>query len=628
MEIGQRHTAKKRAYVCLIGLCVTIMTVGLFYFGLFEQLELLSYDLRFSLRAPITPHHRITLIGIDEYDRNVFQKNIKDIDRAVFGQVVRNLCEDDAYVIAFDLDFSMPTDPDKDRDFAQAIAESQRVVLGRSLNKPPLELFRAAIIAEGVYDLQLDQDGVLRAIHLNQQGLTEQGELVLLSPLGLKLAELFLFPTEAPEVHITAHQIHLNDYIIPQKMLVNFAGPPGSYSQVHFSDVYRQLYKKGTFTGKTVIIGNTDPLAHDYFAVPLTPRETGAIRDIHRMSGLEIHANILATILDRSFIQRFDGRTIVWSLLVYGLVFSLLFSVLGNRTLLFIVLFCVLSSTIVFSSVLCFNQHSIWLDTVPFLILTVVVFIAAALTHWRLDSRERRIILNLFGKYVSPQVANMLVEKPDLISLKGKKAVLTVFFSDIRGFTSMSESMDPQQVSELLNDYFARMTKILFKYDGTLDKFMGDAIMAFFGNPNPYQDHALRAISMSLEMIAEVRAMNQRFTQMGKKTFDIGIGINTGEVTVGNLGSPSYFDYTVIGDNVNLACRLESIAKAGQIIISDKTFAQVEDQIISKKLEPVLVKGKEKPVQIYEVIALKNGTDVTSKAVSEHDSTSGEQLVS
>ena len=168
----------------------------------------------------------------------------------------------------------------------------------------------------------------------------------------------------------------------------------------------------------------------------------------------------------------------------------------------------------------------------------------------------------------------------------------------------MSETMDPQDISEILNDYFERMTEILFSYDGTLDKFMGDAIMAFFGNPHPHKDHAFRAICMSLEMMQAVVELNEKFSAEGRKTFNIGIGINTGDVTVGNLGSDNYFDYTVIGDDVNLACRLESIAQAGQIIIDfaeEQTGEQIELVEINEVagLYEVVVLYQEQEIPLY-----------------------------
>jgi len=208
----------------------------------------------------------------------------------------------------------------------------------------------------------------------------------------------------------------------------------------------------------------------------------------------------------------------------------------------------------------------------------------------------------MFGRYVSARVVEQLVQNPDLANPSGRKERLTMFFSDVRGFTSMSEKMEPQDVQHLLSEYFTEMTHILFKHEGTLDKFMGDAIMAFFGNPEPQPDHARRAVLMALEMQEAVARLNQKWTAAGRRTIGVGMGINTGEVTVGNLGSKDFLDYTVIGDAVNLACRLEEGAKAGEILITQATYDDVKDAVEVEPLEPIRVKGKSHPIPIYRVL--------------------------
>jgi adenylate cyclase len=219
------------------------------------------------------------------------------------------------------------------------------------------------------------------------------------------------------------------------------------------------------------------------------------------------------------------------------------------------------------------------------------------------ESTQKRYIMQLFGRYVSPTVVQELIRNRDLVRLGGRKERLTVFFSDIRGFTSMSEKMPPEEVSALLNDYFSRMTRIVFAHGGTLDKFMGDAVMAFFGNPLYFPGHAKEAVAMALDMKEEMeRLLKEREAAGQEASFGIGMGINTGEVVVGNLGSNEFVDYTVIGDDVNLACRLESVAGKGQILISASTYEEIKNDFEVVRLEPVTVKGKSRPVDVYEVL--------------------------
>jgi adenylate cyclase len=243
-----------------------------------------------------------------------------------------------------------------------------------------------------------------------------------------------------------------------------------------------------------------------------------------------------------------------------------------------------------------------WLDMVPIYSLVAAQYSAAVSYQRYLEGQKRREVQAMFGRYVSQRVVEQLVKNPEMANPSGRKERLTMFFSDVRGFTSMSEKMEPQEVQQLLSEYFTEMTRILFKHGGTLDKFMGDAVMAFFGNPEPQPDHALRAVLMALEMQKAVAQLNQKWAAEGRRTIGVGMGLDTGDVTVGNLGSKDFLDYTVIGDHVNLACRLEQNAKAGEIIITQATYDEVKTAVEVEAMEPMRVKGKSEPIPIYRVL--------------------------
>jgi len=210
----------------------------------------------------------------------------------------------------------------------------------------------------------------------------------------------------------------------------------------------------------------------------------------------------------------------------------------------------------------------------------------------------------MFQRYVSSQVVDELIKNPDMLKLGGQRKYLSVFFSDIRGFTSMSEKMEPEEVVQLLNEYLTEMTKIIFQFQGTLDKFIGDAVMAFWGAPKYFPNHAELAVRAAVEMQKKVTELCEKWAIEGRKKIGIGMGVNTGDVVIGNMGSQNFADYTVIGDNVNLAARLEENAKAGQILISQSTYDEIKDIVKVTKLEPLRVKGKEKAVQVYEVLEI------------------------
>jgi len=208
---------------------------------------------------------------------------------------------------------------------------------------------------------------------------------------------------------------------------------------------------------------------------------------------------------------------------------------------------------------------------------------------------------------VSSSVVNEMLKSPEKLKLGGDKKDLSVLFSDIRGFTTISEGLTPEELVHLLNEYLTVMTDIVFKYDGTLDKYMGDAIMAVYGAPLDQPDHPSRACHSALDMMVGLKGLNEKWINEGKKPLDIGIGINTGPMMVGNMGSDQRFDYTVMGDAVNLGSRLEGANKSynTNILISDSTYQRVKDTFVCMELDSVRVKGKTLPVSIYQLIGEK-----------------------
>ena len=219
------------------------------------------------------------------------------------------------------------------------------------------------------------------------------------------------------------------------------------------------------------------------------------------------------------------------------------------------------------------------------------------------EGREKRKMKRLFGQYVSRDVYAQLVSNPALARLGGQRRQMTVLFSDIRGFTTVSERGEPEEIVHTLNEYFTRMVDIVFTHKGTLDKFVGDMVMALFGAPIDDVNHAEHAVDAALEMIDELKRLNTQWTAQGRPALDIGIGISTGPMIAGNIGSEAIMSYTVIGDSVNLGSRLESLNKsyATRIIISDATRAALPDRYIFRPLGEVVVKGKAQPVAIFEV---------------------------
>jgi adenylate cyclase len=218
--------------------------------------------------------------------------------------------------------------------------------------------------------------------------------------------------------------------------------------------------------------------------------------------------------------------------------------------------------------------------------------------------REKEMIKRAFTRYVAREVVEEILKDPENLVLSGERRQVTVLFCDVRGFTPMSERLAPEEVVLLLNDFYNLMIETTFKYDGTLDKFLGDAVMAVFGAPMAYPDHSARAIRTALAMQEGIAGLNERRGREGKEPIAVGIGVSAGEAVAGTVGTEDRMEYTVIGDSVNLAARLEANAKPGQILISHPTYERVRDLVEARPLGRIRVKGKEEEVEVYEVLRL------------------------
>jgi adenylate cyclase len=237
------------------------------------------------------------------------------------------------------------------------------------------------------------------------------------------------------------------------------------------------------------------------------------------------------------------------------------------------------------------------------LMAVALTFVGQLAWQYFVEGREKRQVKRLFSRYVPKDVYEQLIANPERAALGGRRRTMTVLFSDVRGFTAMSEKATPEEVVGQLNEYFSRMVQVLFEHRGTLDKFVGDMVMGLFGAPLDDPEHAEHAVQAALAMTAALNALNQTWSAAGRPVLDIGIGISTGDMVAGNIGSDTIMSYTVIGDTVNLGARLESLNKdyGSRIIISEATRLALKGQYDVRPLGEVVVKGKSRPVAIYEV---------------------------
>ncbi|MFZ0523150.1 MAG: adenylate/guanylate cyclase domain-containing protein [Candidatus Acidiferrales bacterium] len=382
--------------------------------------------------------------------------------------------------------------------------------------------------------------------------------------------------------------------------LLNYAGPYGTYEQHSMWDVISGALPPETFRDKIVLVGATALAMGD---IRNTPFE-GVFM------GVEVHANIIDNLLHsdepgRSFLKRGYKEEMVdlGFILLFGLVFGFWFSRVTPlySTISVLLALAGFAGFVYFS----FAHKGQWLSfVIPAGTLTANY---AAITSVRMirEERAKRKIRKSFSQYLSPGVIELIEKHPEkYIRPGGESKELSVLFSDIRGFTTISEGLTPDELVRLLNEYLGAMTEIIFATDGTLDKYIGDAIMAFWGSPYPQEDHAFRSCSCALKMARGLAALNAKWQSSGQPPISIGIGLNTGMVNVGNMGSARRLAWTVMGDNVNLASRLEGITKEYhvQIVISEATYRQVSSQFLCRELDKIRVKGKNQPVNIYELM--------------------------
>jgi adenylate cyclase len=360
-----------------------------------------------------------------------------------------------------------------------------------------------------------------------------------------------------------------------------------------FIEQDREVKKAEFIKDRSFIFGAT---AIGVYDLRVTPFEKN-------FPGPETHLNVLANLYEQNFLKTDpnEANKMTWGLVIFGLLLS--FAVAQSGALLGFVVMLASEAALVFLDQWLLRKGIVTTMVLPALLI-VSIYVFLTLYKYFTEERKKQHLRSTFAKYVSPTVVDEILKSPENIQLGGKKQRMSVFFSDVRGFTTISEKLDPQVLSDVLNAYLTPMTEIVFANRGTLDKYMGDAIMAFFGAPIQYPDHAKYACRCALQSIQKLREIQAEFKAKGLPEIDIGIGINTSDMSVGNMGSNTVRSYTVMGDGVNLGSRLEGINKeyGTRIIISEFTYADVKDSFTAREVDWVRVKGKNEPVRIYELI--------------------------
>jgi len=643
-------------------MCAAGIVLALTNLEAFHTVELKTYDWRLARTAdPSTARTDIALVEIDEYSLRNLQQHAGrwPWPRVVHASLIDYLNRGKPKLIVYDVLFAdedlrvgFPyggdtwSGPESDKALADTIRKAGNVVLladatfvGETTEKqtlpdqgyrfnapgvlerrvvfPPAGPLSGAAAALGHNFLSLDPDGPVR--HLVP--FVRTGDHAMPS-LGLSAA-IRAAGLNPSAVRIDGQSLILGDRLMPLEMrrvnteggvtemlwgLINFRGPAfladlkrRPYPHFSFFDLLyseEQLLAEqkpnvdpAVFKDKIVFVGVTAAGLYDVFETPFA----GGL-----MPGIQIHASVADDFLSNRFMQP-ESRGVRFALVVaLALLVGLLSALLPAWWAA--ALFAAIVTALTFVATRQFAAGH-WLNmTQPTLAASVALFGGVGYQYF-FEGREKRKMKRLFGQYVSKDVYEQLVANPELARLGGQRRQMTVLFSDIRGFTTVSEKGQPEEIVAILNEYFTRMVEIVFEHKGTLDKFVGDMVMALFGAPLDDPNHAEHAVDAALKMIRELNRLNEKWAAEGRPSLDIGIGISTGPMIAGNIGSEAIMSYTVIGDSVNLGARLESLNKeyGTRIIISEATRDALPGRYQLRPLGDVVVKGKTRPVAIFEV---------------------------
>ncbi len=625
----------------LAGIGLTLLAAALYYFGtpLLDALELKTYDMR--LRAlHSAPPRTVTIAAIDE--QSLAKLGRWPWSRATLAKLVDRLDKAGARVIAFDVFFAEPESLEADRQLARAIGAGRKVVLStvfllnreetRHLGTERLEEAKRAIAAQAIETVRqsgaagtefpmTEPQGIITNIPVLQRSAAYAGHINVLSDVDgtVRRAPLLYrydgryFPSADVQAarafsggELVLHAapygitgIQIGDRYVPTdeegRLLVRYRGRPGTFASIPISDILEGRADTALLRDRVVLIGTT---AQGIGDIRVTPYSAA-------FPGVELRASVIENLLEGDVLQRPEWMSLVDIMVIVVLGFALtwLLPRLGVPGGAMLALGS-LAAYLLLANYL-FQAEGLWLNIVYPTMLVALLFASTTLVRYFSTESEKRHIKAAFQFYVPPAVVEEIAADVGKLRLGGEKRDLTVLFSDIRGFTSMSEALAPEELVKLLNVYFTEMTDRIFDHKGSLDKYIGDAIMAIFGAPIHDAAHPRLACRAALDMIKALEGLQAKWRHDGLPALGIGIGINTGPMIVGNMGSLSRFNYTVIGDAVNLASRIESLNKdyGTSILVSEYTYALVKDEFPSaREIDRVRVRGRAQEVSLYELI--------------------------
>ena len=612
----------------LFPILILIILKAIFLIPVFDSLEYKAQDSLFRFRGPRDPSGDIVIVAIDDESFSALNTTWP-FPREYHAKLIENLNQAGAKLIIFDVEFTENSSyPESDLLLANTAAAYDNVIFagkvlhGKAHNDPdqlftPIGDIMSYDTPWGIVNMSSDSDNAIRKYSLFEV----MDEHPYYSIGVAALANSRIYQSDwADHLRVENNHLQVANHSIPMyqhnKAIINYYGPASTFPQVSYASViddstvampgyqgiefdeFYSIKDSGILQDKIVLIGATLDELHDKFPTPFGGEWT---------PGVEIHANFIEMVQNADYLYGLD----LWLYLLFEFVGLILlwFVFRKLKPQLSALLLLLLIALQYLGAYYLFAGQSYLIPIVQPVIALLFIYIASLVCHYLDSLKEKRFIRQAFQQYMAPELVSELLKNPKKLSYGGSLQEISVLFSDIRSFTTYSESHSPEETVNILKEYLTAMVNVIVENKGILDKFVGDEIMALFGTPVPLPNHALNACKVALQMRDKMTELQEKWHAEGKQGFEIGIGVNTGSAVVGNLGSEQIFDYTAIGDTINLGARLESINKeyetAKHIIISEFTLEYVKDLVEVRYLDEVKVKGKNKAVKIYELISLK-----------------------
>jgi adenylate cyclase len=574
-----------RTYAYLLA-AVAIASAGiavlLYATGLFHDSELASVDTRFSIRGDQDPRDDIALVLIDDVTSRELPVRFP-FPRSLHARVIDAIDSEGPKTIAYDVEFLQPTKASEDNALINAVARAgpNKVVLADSQPDPQGR--------SGVFGGQQVLDQIKARAGNTQIGEDSDG---VRRRIPFEVGNMESFSLVAAET--ASGKPITRDQIGGDSAWIDYAGGVGTYPSVPFSRVLNGQFPADFFKDKIVIVGASDPTLKDLAQTPTSGDDL--------MSGPEINANAVATALDDFPLRSTPLALDLFLITVMGILAPLASYRLSPIRALGLGLLA--GALYLVCAQLAFNSGRIIPVLYPMIALALSL-VGSLVVHYILEAFERRRVRDTFARFVPEEVVGQVLERTDDdLRLAGRRMEVTVLFSDIRGFTTFSEGRDPGEVLEILNRYHEEMTDAVMEHGGTLISFIGDGIMAVFGAPIEQDDHADRALAAAREMLdTRLPEVNRLMRERGVgHEFQIGIGLNSGPVMAGNLGSQRRLEYTTIGDTVNTAARLEGMTKGSghSLFVADSTRDRLSERDGELSyVDSMPVRGREEQVRVW-----------------------------